>query len=98
MHSLPKTYKHLRMLNGLLIFVVLIGAVSLHSQTPETVISGTVKDQSGAVVVGARIEITGGDLTEAIVLTTDGLGNFISQDLKQGTYSLRVMRDGFEPL
>jgi hypothetical protein len=66
----------------------------LHAQT----ISGTVQDPSGAVIAGARIEITGGDLIQPIVLSSDGLGTFTSPDLKPGTYSVRVTREGFEPL
>jgi hypothetical protein len=61
-------------------------------------LSGTVEDQSGAVIVGARIEITGGDLSQPLVLSSDGLGKFSSPDLRPGTYSVRVTRDGFEPL
>jgi len=33
-------------------------------------ISGTVKDPSGGVVIGARIEITGGNLVQPLVLST----------------------------
>ena len=66
----------------------------LFSQT----ISGTVQDSTGAVVAGARIEITGGELAQPVVLSSDGLGNFESPNLKAGTYSLRVTKDGFEPL
>ena len=66
----------------------------LHAQT----ISGTVEDPSGAVIAAARIEITGGDLTQPIVLSSDGQGQFSSPDLKPGTYSVRVTREGFEPL
>jgi len=72
----------------------LIGPSWLHSET----ISGTIKDPSGAVIVGARIEITGGDLTQPLVLSSDGVGKFASPDLKRGTYSVRVIRDGFEAL
>src|SRR5262244_375625 len=72
----------------------LAGPACLHAET----ISGTVLDPSGALIVGARIEITGGDLTQAIVLSSDSQGKFSSPDLKPGTYSLRVTRDGFEPL
>ena len=32
------------------------------------------------------------------MLSSDGQGKFASPDLKPGIYSLRVMRDGFEPL
>jgi carboxypeptidase family protein len=72
----------------------LMGPTWLRSQT----ISGTIQDPSGAVIAGARIEITGADLAQPVVLVSDGLGAFVSPDLKPGTYSLRVMRDGFEPL
>jgi hypothetical protein len=34
-------------------------------------ISGTVKDPSGAVVTGARIEIAGGDLSQPLLLTSE---------------------------
>ncbi len=71
-----------------------MGPTWLSAQT----ISGTVQDPSGAVIAGARIEITGGDLTQPIVLSSDGLGKFTSPELKPGTYSLRVTREGFEPL
>jgi len=61
-------------------------------------VSGTVKDPSGALIADARIEITGANLPQAVVLTTDGLGKFVSPDLKPGSYQVRVTRDGFEPL
>ncbi|HEY3929168.1 MAG TPA: M1 family aminopeptidase [Candidatus Koribacter sp.] len=61
-------------------------------------LSGTVHDPSGAVVPGAQIAITGGELSEPITLTSDGIGNFTTPDLPRGVYSIRVLRDGFEPL
>src|ERR1700687_4369347 len=73
-------------------FFCLIGPMGLHAET----ISGTVKDTTGAVIVGAQIEIAGGDLTKPIVLLSDGLGKFASPDLKPGKYSVRAQRDGFE--
>ncbi len=72
----------------------LIGPRWLNAQT----ISGTVQDTSGAVIAGARIEITGADLAQPVVLSSNGVGEFDSPDLKPGTYSLRVTRDGFEHL
>jgi len=66
----------------------------LRSQT----ISGTIQDPSGAVIAGARVEISGGDLPQPVVLSSDATGNFASPDLKPGTYSVRVVQDGFEPL
>jgi|HubBroStandDraft_1064217.scaffolds.fasta_scaffold00298_20 hypothetical protein len=67
---------------------------ALHAET----ISGTILDPSGAVIAAAQIEISGGDLAQPVVLSSDGLGKFVSPDLKPGMYSLQVTRDGFEPL
>jgi len=78
---------------GLFLFCVLVTA-ALRAET----ISGTILDPSGAVIAAAQIEITGGDLANPIVLSSDGLGKFTCAELKPGTYSLRVTRDGFEPL
>jgi hypothetical protein len=78
----------------LLFFFCLVTSAVLQAQT----ISGTVHDPTGAVIADARIEITGGDLKEPVVLSTDGLGQFTSPDLKPGTYSVHVQREGFEPL
>jgi Peptidase family M1 domain/Carboxypeptidase regulatory-like domain len=77
-----------------LLLLSLMGPTCLRADT----ISGTVQDPSGAVIASAQIEITGGDLQQPVVLSSDGLGRFASADLKPGAYSLRVIRDGFEPL
>lgn len=61
-------------------------------------ISGTVKDPSGAVVAGARIEITGGDLAQPLVLTSDESGKFAAPNLSAGKYSVGVAKEGFDDL
>ena len=61
-------------------------------------ISGTVKDPSGAVVPGVRIEITGEGITQPVILTSDDSGKFTAPNLSPGKYSVRVAKDGFEPL
>jgi hypothetical protein len=66
----------------------------LNAQT----ISGTLQDPSGAVIAGGHIEITGGDLQQPLILTSDEQGKFASPALKPATYTLRVAQDGFEPL
>jgi Peptidase family M1 domain/Carboxypeptidase regulatory-like domain len=75
-------------------FLLFLAPTRLHAQT----ISGTVQDPSGAVIGGARIEITGASLAQPVVLYSDGVGKFASPDLKPGTYTVRVLREGFEPL
>jgi hypothetical protein len=96
MHRLtePRRSYFSSLMKTALLLLCLVAPASLHAQT----ISGTVQDPSGAVIAGAQIEITGRDLTQPIVLSSDGLGKFASPDLEPGTYSVRVRRDGFEPL
>ena len=77
-----------------LLLLCLTSPMLLHAET----ISGTVLDPSGAVVVGARIEISGGDLSQPIIVSSDARGKFVSPDLKPGSYSLHVTQQGFEPL
>src|SRR5581483_8701555 len=77
-----------------LVLLCLTASTPLFSQT----ISGTIQDPSGAVIAGAEIHITGGDLAQPIVISSDGAGHFVSPDLKPGTYSVEVVRPGFESL
>jgi hypothetical protein len=72
----------------------LAGPLCLHADS----ISGTIADPSGALIPGVRIEITGGDLAQPLVLSSDTVGRFSSPDLTPGTYTLRATRDGFESL
>ena len=55
-------------------------------------ISGTVKDPSGAFVAGAKVEITGENLPQPLVLVTDANGRFIAANLSAGKYSVRVSK------
>jgi hypothetical protein len=78
--------------------IVALLCLTLAVQLRADTISGTVKDPSGAVVAGARVEITGGNLTQAIVLTSDETGKFAAPNLNPGSYSVRVAKDGFDDL
>jgi hypothetical protein len=75
-------------------FLLVASGPGLLAQT----ISGTVKDPTGAVIPGAHIEITPADQSQTVTLTSDGLGAFASPTLKPGPYTLKVSRDGFDPL
>ncbi len=61
-------------------------------------ISGTVKDPSGGVVIGARIEIAGGGLAQPLELISDDSGKFVAPNLNTGKYSVRVAKEGFDDL
>jgi hypothetical protein len=61
-------------------------------------ISGTVKDPSGALIAGAKVEITGENLPQPLVLVTDANGRFIAANLSAGKYSVCVSKEGFDEL
>jgi hypothetical protein len=61
-------------------------------------ISGTVKDPSGGVVAGARIEISGGNLAQPLVLASDESGRFTTAKIDAGRYTVRVAKEGFDDL
>ena len=88
---------------GVLSTILLLVLFSLSSRgwaadTASGAITGTVQDPSGAFIAGARVEISGANLPQPLVLTTDAQGKFASPDLKPGTYSLQVSEQGFETL
>ena len=84
----------LTVLKTALFLLLLLATSFLYADT----ISGTIKDPSGAVIADAKIEITGEGLVQPIAVSSDGLGAFTSPDLKPGKYTVRVTRDGFDPL
>ena len=77
-----------------IVFLAFVSPIWLRCET----LSGTVQDQTGAVISGAQVEITGGGLQQAVVISTDALGKFTSPELNPGRYSLRITHSGFEPL
>ena len=79
---------------SILVLLCLFSAASVSADT----ITGTIKDPSGAVVVGARIEITGGNLAQPLVLASDESGKFAAPNLTPGKYSVRATKDGFADL
>ncbi|MEQ1472456.1 MAG: M1 family aminopeptidase [Candidatus Acidiferrum sp.] len=91
-----KVFGRLRLLTRGAVVVLLWLALggALHADT----ITGSVKDPSGAVVAGARIEITGGNLTQALILASDESGKFTAPDLPAGKYSIHVVKDGFDDI
>src|SRR5437764_1046149 len=76
------------------VFVLfLCGSTGLHAEK----IMGTVHDPTGAVIPSAKVEITGDSLPQPEVITSDGIGRFVSPELASGSYLVRVTRDGFAP-
>ncbi len=72
-------------------FLIFGFAGNLHAQTTHNV-SGTVKDQNGAVVAGAQINLRG-KISRAVV--TDSGGSFSFGNVPNGDYELKISANGF---
>lgn len=61
-------------------------------------IQGTITDQTGAVVPGANVTITGIDTGSVKVLTTDTAGFYSLGPLNPGRYNVTITMNGFQKL
>jgi len=68
----------------------------LGAQTFAAAITGTVTDQAGAAVPGAKVEIRNLGTSETRVLSSDAGGQFTANQLAPGQYSLTVTYTGFK--
>ena len=60
-------------------------------------IAGTVKDQKGALIVGADVKVTNEDTGEARQTTTNGEGSYSVSALPPGNYQVAIAARGFAP-
>src|SRR6266478_3331179 len=78
------------------VFVSLLAAASLlYSQGPAATISGTVKDQSGAVLPGASVQVSSQETGRSRTVVTDSGGKYRVPALELGTYKVQASLAGF---
>jgi len=75
--------------------LVLIFAASAFSQTTAKIL-GTVSDQSGAAVVGAKVTVKNTNLAIERSTTTNTIGYYEVAALPPGAYSVQIQMNGFE--
>jgi len=80
----------------LALVVCLAGAAVAQESTGK--ISGTVTDQTGAVVPGTTITATSPTLPKGLEVASDAAGRYVLQALPVGTYTLTVAKTGFTTL
>src|SRR5271166_1577909 len=73
--------------------LLILFAASLHSQV-SAVLSGTVRDQSGAVVSGATVTVKNIDTEAARSTVTDTAGRYQVFSLPVGQYEIRGAKTG----
>ena len=85
-----------RLAASLFLTVVLVWTeIPLHAQTPTGTITGTVKDESGAVIPNANIIITNKATGVARTSAANAAGLYSAPALNAGDYEVRVEMQGF---
>jgi len=77
-------------------FVLLSTALPCAAQSATGLISGTVKDPTGAVVPGVAIHITHLGTNRHGTATTNERGEYMSLPLSVGSYQVEAVRSGFK--
>src|SRR5271163_1482107 len=90
----------MRKQTSLSMYVLLILAVSAVAlaQAPTGVISGTVVDQTGAVIPSATVTITEKGTATVRTITTNNSGLYSAPALLAGDYEVRVEANGFKTM
>src|SRR5262249_315627 len=83
----------------LALLLLLAGFVAVRAQDPRTTVTltGTVLDQSAAVLSGAQVSLKGGVPSQSLETTTDASGRFHFEKLTAGAYEISVIIEGFRP-
>jgi Carboxypeptidase regulatory-like domain/TonB-dependent Receptor Plug Domain len=68
-----------------------------HAQTSKGILTGTVRDASGAVVPNAKIHVQNEATTESRDLMSNESGEYRVDALAPGLYTIRVESPGFQP-
>ena len=78
--------------------MLLFTGLSLFAQETGGVISGTLKDASGGVIAGAKVNITNTATGRVFATNTGSEGSYLYRNLEPGRYSVRFDMSGFAPV
>jgi len=75
--------------------VFFLTSATLHAQADTGSSQGTIRDQSGAVIPGAKVDLTNEGTNLTITLTAGGDGSYIFSPVKIGVYEVSAEAPGF---
>jgi Carboxypeptidase regulatory-like domain/TonB dependent receptor len=78
------------------VFFAALFVSTLAAQVDTATISGSVKDPSGAVIVGASVQVKNPNTGFTLSLSTNGQGIYSAPNLKVGSYEVTVGANGFQ--
>src|SRR6202165_1641631 len=84
-----------RLFCGIVVLLAVFVAANLHAQDTGA-ITGTVRDNTGAVIQGADVKISGTAGGIERTTTTNSDGDYLAAGLPVGTYSLTISAKGFK--
>ena len=77
-------------------FVAVVPTPTLHAQIDTGSLTGTVTDTSGAVIPGSTVTITDNSTGISNTVTTGSSGSYLFGSLKAGSYTLKILSNGFK--
>jgi Carboxypeptidase regulatory-like domain len=91
------TIKRLRLVTAfsLISCLMLLGTSSARAQQATAQIAGTIRDESQAIVVGAKITLKNTDTNIARSVTSNKDGDYLFTLVPIGTYEVSVEQSGF---
>jgi hypothetical protein len=92
MHKLVKLSGHTFSIVAVLLFFCSSGL----AQSFNSSVNGTVKDQTGAVIAGAKVTLIDLSTLREVVTTTNDQGFFVFNEVRAGNYKLSAEREGFK--
>src|SRR6202521_3466047 len=85
----------IRLFCGIAVLLAMFSATNLYAQDTGT-ITGTVRDNTGAVIQGADVKISGAAGGIERATTTNSDGDYLAAGLPGGTYNLIISARGFK--
>lgn len=80
-----------------LVFLVIpFATIAVHAQSGLATITGSITDQSGAIISGAAVTATNQATGQKVASVTSGAGNYVMNALPAGAYSVSVAAAGFK--
>src|SRR6267378_6352738 len=86
-----------KMSMGAALFLVILLMATAFAQNSAT-LSGTVQDQNGNVIAGAKVTVSDPTKSQRFDTTSGDAGTFSFPTLQPGTYTLTVEMAGFKQL
>ncbi len=101
MTRLGFTTKHLRTFGSFVLLAAMVvgpfgSAFTVFGQESTGSIQGQVKDQTGAIISGAKVSATSPALVRQLDAMSDSSGTYQFPSMPVGTYSVSVTRQGFK--